>query len=113
MIEVNKIELITDDLKEYIAINMEITKLNLVAKTAIVTASIFSGILVTSIAFLAIMFTSIGIALYLSGYNLEIYTGFGMIAGFYIVLFLLVLLFKDKLLINPFKDQIIRKLLSK
>ncbi len=113
MINIKNIELITDDLKEYIAINMEITKLNIVAKTATVTASLMTSVVLAALAILAILFVSLGVALYLSGYKTVGFNGFAMIAGFYLILFVIVFLFKKIVLNNPFKDKIIRKLLSK
>lgn len=113
MIEKKNIELLTEDLKEYVSINMEITKLNIVEKTAVVAAGFMSSMLIGCIGLLAIIFASICAALCLSGHSVAHYTGFGLIAGFYMFLLLIVFLFKNSLFINPFKDRIIRKLLSK
>lgn len=112
MIEKEKIELLTEDLKEYVKINLEIAKLSIVEKTAVVAAGWMSGIFIGCIGLLAVIFTSIWIALCLSGHVLESNIGFALVAGFYLFLFLIAVLFKTSLFINPFKTKIIRKLLG-
>lgn len=106
------IEILTEDIKEYISIHLEITKLTIIEKTAIVTAGLMSGILIGCVGLLTVIFTSIGVALFLSGYNTSNYIGFALVAGFYLVLFVITLLFRNSLFITPFKTKIIRKLVS-
>lgn len=113
MIETKNIEILTEDMKEYIRINLEITKLSIVEKTAVVTAGLMSGILIGCVGLLTVIFTSIGVSLFLSGYSTSNYIGFAVVAGFYLILFLIAILFKNSLFINPFKNKIIQKLLSK
>lgn len=113
MIEKKNIELLTEDLKEYVSINMEITKLSIVEKTAVVAAGFMSSMLIGCIGLLTIIFTSICAALCLSGHSIAHYTGFALVAGFYLFLFLIVVLFRNLLFINPFRNKVIRKLLSK
>lgn len=113
MVEKKNIEVLTEDLKEYIRINLEITKLSIVEKTAVVTAGLMSGIAIGCIGLLTLIFTSIGAALFLSGHSAANYAGFVIVAGVYMLLLLIAVLFKNLLFINPLKNTIIRKLLSK
>ena len=113
MSEFDKIEEITESLKQYVNINIEILKLEATERTSEIGSSLIGSLAVGITAFLFIMSLSIGIGFYLSALMGDSYSGFLIIAGFYFILALIVLIGRKKYLENPLRDKIIRKILDK
>ena len=113
MQEGNKIEEFTASLEKYVTVNYELIKLEAVERSSVIGSGIISGILVGLAAILFVFFISIGIAFYLSdtlGYS---YSGFVIVAGFYFLTGLILIISRKKMLVKPLRDKIIRKVFSK
>lgn len=107
-----EIELLTESLKEYISINYELIRLQAVERSSVIGSGFISSLLVGAGTILCLFFISFGAGFYLSSRLGDTYSGFGIVAGFYLLLVLLMLAGRKKLA-ERFRDSIIRKVLSK
>jgi len=103
-----KLEALTDSLKEYTETNYELVKLEVIDHSATIVSGIITAIVMTVILVLFAFFGGIYLALYLSqifGNNL----GFAIVGGFFLILALFVYLFKKGLIVKPVCESIISK----
>ena len=101
-----------DNLTSYIDTKVDIIKLKLIQKTTDVISSIVSRIAILSIAFMAIMLINIGAGLWLGNLLGKNYYGFFALAGFYIIVILILNNSKGKLIKGPVAAAIIKKSLK-
>ena len=112
MEEPSKIEVLTKNIKEYINIRAEIIKLSAADKAATVLAMIMFGFIVALLALLSIIFGGQALGYYFSTLTGNIYSGFLIVTGLYLVIGFIFVSFREKLVINPIRNTIIRQLLS-
>ncbi len=112
MNEFDKIEDITESLKQYVMVNFEIIKLEATERTSAIGSSFLSVVIVASAAFLFLFTLSIGIGFYLSFLLNDTYSGFLIIAGFYFLLALVLFFGRKKFLKSPLRDRIIKEILE-
>lgn len=113
MEEKEKFEELTKSLKSYIQTNIELIKLEASDRTSIIGSSFISIILISFTVILFLLFISIGLGFYLSNCFNDSYTGFILIAFFYLIMSLLLILFRKKLIENPMRNKIIRIIFKK
>jgi cytochrome c biogenesis protein CcdA len=91
---------------------LELTHLNAVEKTAILTGKLSVGALMLALGLFALFFLNIFLAIIIGdALNNRAY-GFMIITGFYLLLLLIALIFKNKLEM-PITNFVIRQLLHK
>lgn len=112
MQEFKKMEDVGENIKQYVNTNLEIVKLELTNKTSVFGAELVSSIIIGSISFMFLFILSIGVGFYFSELLNNHFYGFIIVAAFYLVLLLIVFLFRKKLIQNPLRDKIIRKFLN-
>ena len=112
MPEIKKIEELAVDLKSYVNTNYELLKLEAAERSSVIGSGLFSSLLVMIVVIFLLLFLSIAAALYISRRFEDNYTGFLFVAGFYLLVGIILLLGRKKLLADPFRDRIIRKLFS-
>ncbi len=110
MSEPTSVEGLSDNLKRYINTNYELLKLETTEKTSVIGSSTISILLVGLAGITFILFLSICAGYYFSTLVGETYLGFAIVAGFYFLLTILLLLGRKKLITTPLRDKIIRKL---
>ncbi|MGZ3901630.1 MAG: phage holin family protein [Bacteroidia bacterium] len=113
MQESGKIEELTESVKTYVATNIELVKLEATERLALVGAGMISGLLLGVIAVLLIFFASLWTGFYLSHSFGDTYTGFGLVAGFYLLIGVILLSGGKKSLEKNMRNKIIDKILSK
>ncbi|NDP22330.1 MAG: hypothetical protein GZ091_14800 [Paludibacter sp.] len=113
MYEFDKIEEITESLKQYVNTNYEIIKLEATERTSVIGSSFVSGLIVGLTAFLFVFTLSIGMGFYLSALLGDSYSGFVIIAAFYFALAIVILIVRKRFIETPLRDKIIRKILEK
>lgn len=104
---------LTENLKSYIKTSLELIKLEVTERSSVILASLIGNLLVGVIGIFFVLFFSIGAGFFLSALLNNYYLGFAIIAGFYLLLALILILGKKKLVERPLRDKIIRMLLSK
>lgn len=112
MSEFQKMEEFGDSLKKYILLNYDIIKLEVTKKTSEIGSSLFGMLLLGLALFLFVFALSMGVGFYLSYLIGDTFSGFLIIAGFYLIISIILLIGRQKLIEKPLRDKIIRKLLS-
>lgn len=91
----SKLEQLTDDFKAYITTIYELNKLRLIDKVSTASANITVYIIATLLTVFTLLFASIGIALWLNTCLNSSFSGFFVVAGFYLLVTLIIVLGKN------------------
>ena len=106
-------EELAESLKRYIGTSCELFRLEAAERASVIVAGIAASFLVLTAGTLFILFLSLGAGFYLSGLLGNTWSGFGIVAGFYGLVCLCLLLGRKKLVERPVRDSIIRRVFSK
>lgn len=107
-----KLEALTDSLKEYADTNYELIKLEVIDHSSSIVSGIITTLVITVILVLFAFFGSMYLAYYLSDV-LEInYIGFAIVGGFYLLLAIIIYLNKRNFIEKPVCDIFIGKRLA-
>jgi phosphoglycerol transferase MdoB-like AlkP superfamily enzyme len=93
--------------------SIELLKLQAVDKSADVIAALATQLVIFTVVVLFILTTNVGIALWIGEALGKLYYGFFIVAGFYVLLFLLLYVFKQQLIRIPITNSIIGQILNK
>lgn len=99
-------------LKNYSNNRIDLVKLSLVEAVAKAAASVTSNLILFFTFFAFFVFASFALALFIGKRMGDYYWGFGIIAGFYLLLFLLTLMLRKNQIEKPILNQTIRKLME-
>jgi hypothetical protein len=113
MSEVEKIEKLTEGLKKYVNTNYELGKLELTERVSVIGASVISNLLIGTACFFCLFFLSIAGGFYISAHLNNNYAGFVIVAAFYLLLGLVLILVRKKYMNTSFRDKIIWQIFSK
>ena len=113
MPEFNKIEGITENLKDYVSTNYELIKLQATERTSVIGSGIISALIIVIIGLLFFFALSLGVSFYLSALIGDTFSGFLIVAGFYLLIALIWFIGRKKLIETPLREKIIQKLLEK
>jgi len=110
MIDTQSIKTIVEESKDYFDSQLELTKL----KTAEQASKGISIMMTALIIGAFVLLTLICIGLYLGFYLAEYYdsysTGFGLVSAGYILISILLFLFKSKIFIKPIQNKVIQEI---
>ena len=112
MSDVGKIEEITERLKSYFSTNYEIIKLKSIERFTVILADLISDFLVGLVVFLFVFFLSLWAGYYLSTRIGDNYSGFAIVAGFYLLVGFIMIVLRRKVVEKPLRNKIIRKIFS-
>ncbi|MDA3930482.1 MAG: phage holin family protein [Prolixibacteraceae bacterium] len=107
-----KIEELIENLKQYTVTTIEIFKLEATERSSAIVSKLISKVVIGLIVLLFAFFLSMGICFYLSQLFGNNYLGFGMVAGFYLLVGIILIIGRKKLLINPMRERMIQDLLQ-
>lgn len=110
MEERNKIEKMFTDIKDYAETRFDIIVLNIQDKATGLISSIASAVILGTLGLIALMFISIGGAWYLGEYLQSPSIGFFSVAGFYLLLTLLLFVNREKWIKLPIINAILKKI---
>lgn len=96
-------------LKEYAQIRKDLALLTLTEKGSHAVASLLSGSILVLLGLLVFFFGSLALGFFLSEMIGNTYAGFFIIAGFYLLLGIIIYLIKDKHIEKPIINRIIKK----
>lgn len=108
-----KIEGLILNLKSYANSTIEIIKLETVQQISSIITNLMSRIIIGVVFMLFAFFLSIGVSFYLSELLGSNYLGFGIVAGVYLLLGIILVIGREKLLIRPFCDKFIQEIFQK
>ena len=106
------IEMLFGKAEDYGKTTLELLKLNAVDKSSDVISSLTSGLVLTIVIVLFIITASIGGALWIGELLGKSYYGFFIIAGFYLLVALLIHSFRNQLIKLPVSNYLISKMLK-
>lgn len=109
-LKLENIEELIVSLKSYTTSTIEIIKLEAVERTSSIAANFISGLIIGLVVVLFAFFSSLGICLYLSELLDNTYWGFGIVAGAYLLLGIVLIIGRKKLLNKPIRDKFIQEL---
>lgn len=111
MEEQTKIEELSDKLKSYMDTRYDLIVLNASDKVSTIGSQFIAYLLIGILSLLFIVLFSIALSLYISSMYGNTFTGFFFVGGMYLLLTILLIAFK-KHVINPFRNKILRAVLS-
>lgn len=101
-----------DKAENYTKTSIELAKLQLIDKSADVLSSFVSMLIISIVAGMFLMLASVGAAFWIGEFLGNIYYGFFAVAGFYLVIALIVGLFKNQLIKTPISNSFITSILK-
>lgn len=112
-IKLEKIEELVVNLKSYVNSTVEIIRLEIADQTSSIIANLTSGLIIGLVMIMFAFFLSLGICFYLSELFGNTYLGFGIVAGAYLLLSIILMAGRKKLLFKPIRDRIIQWIFQK
>lgn len=106
-------ESLSERAETYARTNIELAKLKATDKVSDVVSTIVLKIVYVFLALLIILMLNFGLALYISEWMGASYSGFFIVALFYIVVGCLVFAFRKSWVTSPIKDAVITNILDK
>lgn len=106
------VAMLIDDAGRYIEAKAELWKLKAVDKTTDLASSLLSRVLLFIIILIGLVAFNTGIALLIGSWLGEAYYGFFIVAGFYLLLGLILYWARNSLIKTPFYNAVINKLLK-
>jgi hypothetical protein len=104
-----KLEALTDSLKEYADTNYELIKLEVIDHSSTIVSGIITSLIIILIVVLSAFFGSMYLAYYLSDLLGINYIGFAIVGGFYLLLAIIIYLCKKSLIEKPVCESFIGK----
>jgi hypothetical protein len=98
-----------DNVREYVDTQINIIKLKAINKGGAVISSIIVGVAVGFLSIFILMFLSFSAAYAISSATEKPFLGFLIVAGFYILLAVLLIVLKDKILTMPIINSLLNK----
>ncbi|HEY8688421.1 MAG TPA: phage holin family protein [Chitinophagaceae bacterium] len=106
------VESLIDRVKVYVETRIDLLRLKAIDKSSSFLSLLISMIVVILISFIFIMLLSIGVALLLGGLLGKTYYGFFIVAGFYLIVGLVLFIFRNKWLKKPIANSMIKNLMD-
>jgi len=107
------IEMLFERAEDYTRTTVELAKLNAVDKTADVMSSLLSRLTVSIVFVLFAFLANIGLSLWIGELIGKVYYGFFIVSSVYLIVAIVLYLFKDQWLKMPISNFIIIKMLKK
>lgn len=107
------IEELTKSLQASVQTNIDLIKLEAVERASVIGSRAVISLIVGFFVFLFVFFLSLFVAYYLSHCFRDPYSGFAIVAGFYFLVCVALLLFRKRLIETPMRNRIIRSILKK
>ena len=109
----NYFEELRTKLESYIQNRILLIKLQVVEKISRLAAGMFAGLMIMILSFFVLLFISIMAAYYLAGLAGSNFIGFGIVAGFYVLLLVLIIVFRKNVIEKRIINMIIEVFFDK
>lgn len=106
------IEDLFEKTEEYIKTNIELAKAKAAGKLGDIAGSIVTQVAVALFGYLFLLMLSVGIAIWIGDLLEKMHLGFMIVAAFYAVLTIIVLVFKKSLIKNPIGNAILSQFMK-
>jgi uncharacterized protein YqhQ len=97
---------------DYLDTKIELTKLKTIDKSSDVLSNLVDLFIRILVGFLFIGFCSVALAIFLGKTLGDYYYGFLIVGGFYSVIFLIIYIWREKLIKRPVANNLINKMLK-
>ena len=101
----------TEVLREYLDTNVDLIKFKIIDRGSIIGSSVISGVVISVFGLLFLLLMSIGGGFLLGDVFEDNFTGFALVACFYLLLALLLYMFRKQIVQKTVRDKIIHALL--
>jgi Putative Actinobacterial Holin-X, holin superfamily III len=105
----NELENLTENVKEYLETRYELAILNMQDRVSDVASSATASLIIVSFSLLALLFISAGVALWLNRVLCSSFAGFFCVAGFYLLLAVLVFYNQERWIKSPIINLLLKK----
>ncbi|MDQ3046228.1 MAG: phage holin family protein [Bacteroidota bacterium] len=112
MEEKTKIEIVTDNVKDYLNTRYELVVLKAAEKTSTVGSELISFFMIILVSIMAFIFLSISLAWFISESIGNPQSGFFIVGGFYLVIVAISVVFRKQLMAKPFRNIIIKSIFN-
>lgn len=106
----NQVEGLFGELREYVALRIQIAQLKFSSKSSLVASSVLTYMLVFMVAFFFILVLTIGVSLWIGSLMGEWYLGFMIMAGVYLMIGLIIYIFRNKWVRIPLNNLIVKEI---
>ena len=106
----NPVDSLIDRIKSYVETRIDLFKLKAIDKSSSFLSLLFSMIIMIFMCFSFIMLLSVGVALLIGDMMGKSYYGFFIVAGFYLILGLIIYTYKTKWLKIPMANKMVKHL---
>lgn len=106
----NQVEGLFGELREYVALRIQIAQLKFSSKSSLVASSVLMYMLVFMVAFFFILVLTIGVSLWIGSLMGEWYLGFMIMAGVYLMIGLIIYIFRNKWVRIPLNNLIVKEI---
>ena len=106
----SKIEHLVHLAKEYVSLRIHLTELKLGNKSSLLASSLITISILFMIAFFFVLVLTVGLALWIGDSLGQSYLGFLIMAGFYLVVGLVLFIFRNKWIKEPVNNLIVKEL---
>ncbi len=110
--EINSVEKLTDNLKDYVNTRYEIVTLQASQKAANIGSQSVAIILIAIFGSMFLLFVNIAAAFYISAMMNNNFAGFFIVSGFYFLLTMILILCRKKAVVLPLRNLIIKQILN-
>ena len=110
--KIKHFDLLVNKAENYGKTSIELIKLQAVDKVANGTSSFIAWTAVVIAVVLGFIILNFGLALWLGAVMEKVYLGFFAVAGFYILLAIILFIFKDKWIKKPLNNSMINEMLK-
>ena len=83
---------------DYLQNRLELVRLSAFEKIAKIIALLFSGMILTMLLFFSVLFISLMMGFYFSNLFQNTFYGFAIVAGFYLIVFIVLLIYRKQLI---------------
>lgn len=101
-----------EKVENYAKTTIDLVKLKAIDKIAVTTSNVVYGVLIALLLFFFLLILNLAIAFWVGSLLGETYLGFFAVAGFYVLLIVIIMVFKKQIIKTPLSNIIISKLLK-
>lgn len=110
MEEKNKAEQLFSNVKSYLETRLDIIILNIEDKVSDILSSVATVLIISVISLMVVFFVSVGVAWWIGNAMQNSSVGFFIVGGFYLLLMILVAVFKDQWIKLPVINALLKRI---
>lgn len=108
-----KIEELMESLKSYISTNFDLIKYQGIERATVIIADLVVNVLVGMMLLFFVFFISLWACFYISALFGDNYSGIAIVAGFYLLIGVIIYMVRKKMIIKPLRNIIVRNIFQK